>query len=438
MADITEINGKKYEYEYKLSNLTGEVKFRDSAVVALEIVQNIFNPFDEGYITLSNPYNFIESSFSFRGDGTDFLTIELYPQDDRDKKLSYKFVITSERNFIDDGTQAKNRKNYIFVDADLILLKQEFPYNKKCRGKAGNIIKEILEIFKFEIDKDNFEPGHFEIKEFPQFYTPSVNFRYLDLIFYFLQYYYYIDGDTTVKAFLMKNNGKYQLKTLSSDIFAKNKELLYESFHSGDLVGTVVSNPNNPPPDDGGEFKPYINNIVSNNLTIPATTFSNTFFMNSIAVGYDDILGSSRMIEVRLKDVREKWKTKFVDVFSSIGGKVKKHLNLTKIKKAGEFKIYRFPYSVVDNARIVEADLNNSFTFYNQQININVLGDTGRMPGTFIDIFKGKNENVKADEKLLGRWLVTTVRHVKVLNTYRNEIFCTKTYAGPKYNDADA
>lgn len=437
MADITEINGKKYEYEYKLSNKTGEIKFSDSSVVALEIVENIFDPFAEGYITIANPYNFIESTFSFRGDGTDILTIELYPQDDRSKKLSYTFTIVSERNFIDDSTQVKNRKNYIFIDSDLTLLKQEFPYNKKCRGKAGNIIKEILEIFKFEIDKENFEPGHFEIKDLPQFFNPSVNFRYIDLIYYFLQYYYYVDGDISVKSFLMKRNGKYQLKPLSSSIFAKNKELLYESFHCGDLVDTIVTNPNNPPPGEG-EYKPYINNIVSNNFTIPAMTLSNTFFMNSIAVGYDNILGSSRMIEVRLKDVREKWKTKFVDVFSSVGGTVKKHLNLTELKKAGEFKMYRFPYSVVDTARIVEADLTNNFTFYNQQININVVGDTGRKPGTFIDIFKGKNEKIKIDEKLLGRWFVTSIRHVKVLNTFRNEIYCIKTYAGPNYNDEDA
>lgn len=437
MADTTEINGKKYEYEYKLSNSSGEIKFRDSSVVALEINNNIFDPFADGYITIANPYNFIESNFSLRGDGTDILTIEFYPQDDKEKKISNTFTITSERNFIDDSSQAKNRKNYIFIDSDLALLKQEFPYNKRCRGKSGDIIREILEIFKFEVDKENFEPGHFEIKDFPQFFIPSVNYRYVDLLFYFLRYYYYLDGDTSVKAFLMKNKGKYQLKTLSNDIFSKNKDLVYEAFHSGDLVGKIVANPNNPPPDEA-EFKPYINNVVSNNFNIPAMSLSNTFFMNSVVVGNDDILGSSRMIEVRLKDVREKWKKKFVDVFSSMGGKVKKHLNLTKIKKAGEFKVYRFPYNVVDGSRIVEADLNNSFTFYNQQININVVGDTGRTPGTFIDIFKGKNEKVKIDEKLLGRWLITSIRHVKVLNTYRNEIYCIKTYAGPNYKDEDA
>jgi hypothetical protein len=64
-------------------------------------------------------------------------------------------------------------------------------------------------------------------------------------------------------------------------------------------------------------------------------------------------------------------------------------------------------------------------------------GDPGRATGTFIDVFKLKNDKSKSDEKLLGRWLVTSVRHVKLLNTYRNEIYCVKTYVGPNFDEKD-
>ena len=106
-------------------------------------------------------------------------------------------------------------------------------------------------------------------------------------------------------------------------------------------------------------------------------------------------------------------------------------MNLNKIKIEDGFRVIRLPFTTYDNSKIVEADTINNLTFFNLQLNINVVGDTGRRPGTFIDIKKLKNEKSKSDEKLLGRWFVTAVRHVKLLNTYRNEIYCVKTYAGP-------
>jgi hypothetical protein len=154
--------------------------------------------------------------------------------------------------------------------------------------------------------------------------------------------------------------------------------------------------------------------------------------MNTIVSGYNSLLGESEIIELRIKDIKEKWIKKFVDVFTSIGGDVKEFLNLNKIKIEEGFRVVRLPFSTHDNSKIVEADTTCNLTFLNLQIAINTIGDTSRKPGKFIDIKKLKNENVKSDEKLLGRWFVTSVRHTKLLNTYRNEIFCVKTYAGLK------
>ena len=85
------------------------------------------------------------------------------------------------------------------------------------------------------------------------------------------------------------------------------------------------------------------------------------------------------------------------------------------------------------------ADLITNFTLYNLQLNINVVGDVSRQSGSFINIFKLKEDGgSNGDAIMLGSWFVTSVRHIKIGNTYRNEILGVKTYAGPDFNDSDA
>jgi len=426
MADITEINGTRYEYEYKLSNADGEVKFNDSAVQSFDLTDNFFDPFIDGAIIIANPYNFIESTFLLKGDGTDILSIKLVLASDRSKVIQDEFVIIAEQNFIDDLTALKNKKTYFLTSKDSYTLRSLFPYGQRCRGNAGEVIKDIFEKLNLKVDK--IEPGDFIIRDNPEFIIPGLGFRYLDLLYYILQYYYYMDGDTAVKGFLRKGSDGYNMQIISK-LFSDNKNLVTETFNSDDIASSAKPNPNNPKAT--ADSKKYTSSIVSNNLTSPATQISNNFFMNTLVTGYNSTLGESELVELRITDVKDKWSKKFVDVFTSVGGKVKGFLNLNKVKIEEGFKIIRLPFNTYDNARIVEAEMMSNLTLLNLQLNINVIGDTSRRPGTFIDIVKNKNENAKSDEKLLGRWFVTAVKHVKILNTYRNEIYCVKTYAGP-------
>ena len=427
MANITEINGTKYEYDYTLSNADGSVSFNDSAVQSYDLLNNFFDPFLDGTIVIANPYNFIESSFLLKGDGTDIFKIKLTLQSDRSKTIDEEFVVVAEQNFIDDSTALKNRKSYILTSKDAYTLRAKFPYGQRCRGNAGEIIKDIFEQLELKVDK--IEPGNFIIRDNPEFLIPSMSFRYLDLLYYMLQYYYYIDGDIATKGFLRKTPEGYNMQIFSK-LFSDNKKLVVETFTSDDIASAPSPNPNNPKAT--ADAKRYTSSIVSNNLTSPAAQISNNFFMNTLVVGYNSILGESEMVELRIADIKSKWTKKFVDVFTSVGGKVKAFLNLNKIKTEEGFRVIRLPFSTYDSVNIVEAEAMSNLTLLNLQLNINVVGDTGRNPGTFVDIIKNKNEKAKSDEKLLGRWFVTAVRHVKILNTYRNEIYCVKTYAGPE------
>ena len=155
--------------------------------------------------------------------------------------------------------------------------------------------------------------------------------------------------------------------------------------------------------------------------------------MNYKAVGYDPILGEHAIREKRIKDIKELWKKNFVDVFKSEGGKPKPFLPLNKQKKENLFRTISTPFSVDKSANIAEAEMTSNLIFYNLCLSIDVVGDTKRQAGKFIDIYRTA-EQVDSDKKLLGRWLVTKCRHKFYGDTYKNFIQCVKTYVGPDVN----
>lgn len=441
----TILNGVAFRYEYRLYNNVSSVRFNDSAVISLVLDDDFFCPFMSGCIILANNFNYIENDFVLRGDGTDKLYIYLEHEIDDGggkkvkKIIEQTFTVVEEFNFIDDSTQIKNRKMYKFIHEDESLMRELFPYEKRYYGSAGNILKEILgRDLNFLVDDKVFPAGNLVIDSFPEMIIPTTPFRYLDIIFYLLKYYYVAgSGGLPEKGFLKRNShtNKYELITLSKDIFERHNELVYEAFHSGDLATDYRVNPNNPP-SEGALTRAYINNVVSTNVTVPGTSVSNTYYMNALVTGYDHMYGSSRIRKIMVRDIRDKWAEKFVDVFKTVGGKPKKHINLSDIKIGNGYKTVRLPFTFEDSINITIADMVTNFTFFNQQMNINVLGDLGREPGTFIDVYKTKNDpNHRGDEITLGRWLVTGVKHMKINNTFRNQIFCAKTYAGPEFKD---
>jgi hypothetical protein len=121
---------------------------------------------------IANPDNFIESTFLYRGDGTDKLEFLLENESSK-AKISGTYTIIGENNIVDDSTPIKNKKTYIFCDETEQLMRQKFPYGKKYSGKAGDILKDILEKeFKFTLD-GKFEPGDFVLSVADPF-VPSI------------------------------------------------------------------------------------------------------------------------------------------------------------------------------------------------------------------------------------------------------------------------
>lgn len=432
MTEIFKINNVDYECEFKLSNSDNqEISFTKSAVRGMTLVDNVFEPFLSATISIANPYDYIENEYFLRGDGRDKFLIKFKPKDSKENGVNHGFIITDDANTVNPLVRSENIKTFTLLDENALPFMDTIPYAKSYSGKIGAILKDIfIEVLgEDKVDKDNWEDGDFIID-----YIPPSTFRYMDLIRYLLRIFYAKDGELYVKGFLSHDGGsnKYNFKLLSK-IFSDNEKNTMEAFALGDLTNRIdTSNDNNPP--SGPPVGEYIGGIKNLGYSTPLYTWTTDYFLNSLVFGYDKILGEHKIRKLNFEDVRKKWQTKFVDVFKSISGKPKPFAikNNTTDQR---FKRYKFPYPVEDGVKMVESEIHNHLLFYNLQLTFSNIGNTNRESGKFIDIFSTRgNLGLKSDEKILGRWYVTEVRHVFFADLYTNHIFCTKTYVGPKSN----
>ena len=438
MEKVFKINGIDYQCEFKLKNSDGqEIYFTKSSIRGMTLIDNIFEPFCEGNISIANPFDYIEKDYFFRGDGRDELTIKFKLDKPEGKNIPYEmtYIITEDGNMSNLNVRSENIKTFKLVAKDSLPFTDKSPNGKTFTGKTGRILKDIFKelLGESKVDENEWEDGDFVVN-----FTPPSTYRYSDVIHTLMQLFYVKDEDIHTKAFINYNmeSGKYEMKKLSK-IFKENKDNLLEAFAIGDLTSVTQINPNNPPPD--AEVGVYIGPLKNFAYSTPFYNWSNDYFLNYIAYGYDDVLGSYDSKVLRFDDVKKQWTKKFVDVFSSISGKPKPYVIRNKTVDE-KFRRIRMPYQLTDTSKLVEAEMMNTFTFTNLQCFFATIGSTNRQSGKFIDVYSmryDEKDKLKSDEKILGRWLVTEIQHVFFGDTYSNRIFGTKTYIGPhaKYGE---
>lgn len=431
MPDIFRINNVEYQCEFKFKNSDDqEIEFTKSALRGLTIIDNFFNPFLSGTVSVANPYDLFENKYLLRGDGRDEFKMSISPKDKPKDKLEYEFILIDEENFGMPEVRSENIKKFYLTHKHTLPFMDQIPYNKSFQGKAGDILKEIFKelLGDSSVDESNWESGDFILS-----FKPPMTYRYLDVVFYLLKHYYAKDNDMYVKGFIHFDDKtkKYKLELLSK-IFEKNKENLKEAFTLADFATTAATeNKNNPPPE--AEISEYNNGMKTISYSTPMYGWNNDFFINTVVHGYDSTLGEHKIRFLNLDDIVEKWQKKFVDVFKSIGGKPKPFVVRNKSTKK-KFRHYRSPYPVEDTVKMVESETYNILTFYNIQCIFANIGSLNRLAGGFIDIVKVGKDKQKSDEKLLGRWFVKELRHIFLGDSYSNEFECCKTYVGPQSN----
>lgn len=438
MVDTTKLNGQKYNYEYFIYNDSGSVNIQDNSVNMLMLVDEYTSPWQDGSITISNPFDIIEKDYVFKGDGSDRIRILLENVETKEK-IGGLFTIIGEENATDDSSPALNRKTFHFVDTDESLLLHEFPYGHAYCGLTGVILEEVLKNIGIRnVAGLKEEPGDNVFTNFDP-YVPSVNHRYIDVVYYLLRHYYkIIDKNLVSKGFLRKDSltGQYEFELLHK-VFLSNSKRTKEVLHAGEVVnqGDLRFNKNNYPSTSKQEYALFQNNVTSISFDNVNVDISNEYLMNSRVVTYDPMIGRHRSTQVKLKDVEAEWKKYYVDVFSAVGGSAKPHFNKggPGNKTGSQWKTFRLPFQHDQNVRLIWGNMSGDLVFRNNQINIATNGNAQRRAGWFIDLNKVKDEDVLIDSKHLGRWFMTRVEHYKLGATYRNNINAVKTYVGPVY-----
>ena len=157
---------------------------------------------------------------------------------------------------------------------------------------------------------------------------------------------------------------------------------------------------------------------------------ANEFFTNYSIATTNRELGIEVKELMTISDVKDKWAKSFVEVFKCVGGVPVPFLPINEAK-SNIFKPFILPYKKEHVRNIAEAQMVSNMTFLNLQLGLDNIGDTIRKPGKFIDIFKRNDQVEIVDDKLLGRWFVTKVRHTFQRDRYSNVISCIKTCVGP-------
>lgn len=439
MTEQFRINDLLYECEFKLSNPDGqEVSYTKSAIREMTIVDNWFEPFISGSVTIANPYDFLEREYFIRGDGRDEFLIKFKPiqQNWKHEEFDHTFVLINETNSGNRFTRAENYKTFDLISKDAMPFMDYAPYNKFYKGKVGAILRDIfIELLgEDRVDPANWEEGDFEI----EYYVPAT-FKYMDVIRYLIKHYYAKDGPIHVKGFIYLDDvsKKYKLELLSK-IYKNNKKYELEAFGVGDLVSIVsFDNPNNPQVDEnnGPPTGKYYGALKNLGYSTPLYTFTNNHFINSLIIGYDKTMGQQRIIKLDFDTVKKDWAKSFVEPFKIVKD-APKPFAIKNDSTDKKFKRYTFPYPVENSSKIVEAEMHNALTFYNLQLTFSNLGNTCRTSGKFIDVFSPKKlenpdkQSLKSDQKLLGRWFVTEIRHIFISDHYINEVYATKTFIG--------
>ena len=439
-----------------------------TSILQLDIEESIFEPFTSGTITINNPYDYFDEKHVVDGTGKDFLHIRFYDYIDHENpdldkiKLEYTFVITSESNSVSKTDRSNNFKTFKLVDYNFYKLNQAAPYdvsfpNKNEAKLIGDIIKDdilIKVLGEGIIDESNWDSGNHKLNKtmgssivaLMEKVRCGVYWKYSDILKYLLRFNYTeTSNGLPVQTILQFNRStkKYSLTPLDR-YFKENEKRTTEAFALGDLEHTpeveqrTSTNKNNPFSNDDVKFNTYSGQLKNTELSTPYTFYTNSYFTNYLVTNYDHFQGGNVVTKITIEETKALWEEDFIKSFRLVGGNARPYLNFNQDPNR-QVKSYAIPqFDPNDCISIVKAQMVSNLTFYNLQLNFNLIGDTQRRPGTFLDVVKFSEDESQIDGKLLGKWFLTNIHHKFVRSRYQNFITCIKPYVGPDVNEEEA
>jgi hypothetical protein len=494
------IDTQKYLFKVTLFNPEGDkVTLTKKDVKELKLVDNIRDPWVRGTIALDNTEAALErfvtdpadrefqpdlvplKGYTYRGDGRDFIQIEIIPINDgplseftnNDKSfqtafgLRYVFSIKQGNNTTINGD---NCKLFNIGDVDEEILKEKKAFfstgklatpegveaaqsnNEDRYATTGDSIKAILTdnlAGENVINDAEFEAGASKL-----FYSSPINNTAYDDLNYLLDHHV-SDSSSNDFSFLKKSNytGEYALQSAES-IFGKalqktrnvGGELFTENFTingigSGD---SGVIEPSKKSPSGSLEFGSKGDVLNHKFFDTDGEQYKKNI-KTQVVNSYDF---KNKRFNIEVKDsnataVRDRFSDIYVSPLKGDNNKPYPNLPLTNLQKENQtFESNFSEYG--ESAEIRKAygvnKLLKSSLFSNMAIELIIDGQLFRKSGTFFSVDrKGSYIENQYDSKVLGIYLLTEVEHQFIDdNKYIQRIVGVKTnhFSNPNFNES--
>ena len=176
---------------------------------------------------------------------------------------------------------------------------------------------------------------------------------------------------------------------------------------------------------------------TANNFTLESSVGALTQSkINSKIVHSYDLASKQFNIDNRansMKKTMESYQRLFVESIKS-----NRWTNIVPGRTRMKNKNIEHVFTIVDNDPIQRISFGKHDTLYacifaNNQVRFKARGNTARQAGRFIGVDRDGSSPFSAfDQKFLGIYFITEVKHIFEGNTYTNEVVCTKTYTDLK------
>lgn len=492
-SNVVQIQDNNYFFEVLLYNGDGDkVGIKFSAIEELKIIDDLKNFGHYGYIMFENKLDVIESMeylstnnngeksksfnpFVFRGDGRDFLFINIYPQIKKDDVineetsfalqknfgLSFIFSIYDYEDILTQESGVKFKKLYFWDYAYQVLSEKDsyFSTGNMSQGISdekrsvftGDAIKTILrDVFqkdinsKIEIDESRWDKGGEKI-----FYSTTPGFKSIDDLNYMLDLHVSNKDNNFSPCILRKERiGKWTLFPVVN--------YFKSAYYRG----------NNTFGDIGGGY--FIENLVLGKLNTGNSDNNAPLRRPSVGLGTTNfpdysIIEDFHLSNMNASDLQKEITSHLVhnynskskqftidsnnnninsamkvynDFFvSTMKGKTGKSpstnlpLNLLRTEQRNIQNIYS-PWSN-ENIRLNKGrnKILLSSLFLNTTISFKIRGNTRRQAGRFVSIDRADSmSDNKFDNKMCGMYIILAVEHVFGKGSYFNNLLCSKTY----------
>lgn len=479
----TTFGGQSYTFNIVLWNSDGQVfQFTPSNIVKLIIEDSITDIFTRGEIIIKNSYDIIfrtifdgekkvKSGYNFRGDGKDYLHIEIYPTTGNSEKdllfpdfvwkMSYDFAIYEVIDIPSSSQQEKSKK-FLFWDktyqelfektkdwstVDLIHKNNTDEIwnlsDEEKRIEVGKIIKYILSSAKGTEFTNEWENGNTKL-----FYTSHNSNSLLFDFWYILGKYLTENNDYGI---LRKNrhDKKWSLKGLSkyfqnaSKLGDTNVPGLYqiEHIYLDSLEETSLGIPSLKSPSSNSnpttiDIKTYHPIIGTYEYTEMSPKDNNDTIVDFPVHGYDWNTGTFSVLrkDTKINNINNYIKENYINYLKTYKNNNYSNIIMSDDKVLGKQVVDVYSFGIEENDRLADSRNSQIYNaiFLNSMLKIKIQGSTHRQAGRFI-AFDRENDtkNIQdhdIDNKLLGQWFLSKVIHSWDNGNYTNILIGNKCH----------